>query len=594
MPSEIPATPPAAVIPARSKKAVTQFPAPKFTLVRDTDRGRNAHKLFKYWMELGALPLPNGQPDEKLVEVAEIRVYRCWPVIDLYVIDPQRKNIVFEFMNGACPFKDPFAYPEYFLKHFGAGDWKIVLLETGVAGPVMQALFKARGMEGAAEDLDAYPPKLDWRTITNCDENRSYINWRSRNGLPLPWEATTDEEGEIMALGLNGAPTGGNSSAVGDALRTVVESHTKLSERAVENAERIADARIAAVEHEGPSPVTVATNESIRLVTDTAKSMIDMVTSNSGKQYDPVEMLKATADIMEKNNNSDRGNSNLAGIDRILDAMEKSNARVISMYESQAQLMEKLVLAKNGDGSFGPGVVPEKQKSFSEQAKEFQTIAEVMGWSRAGQAAQAAATQAAPSGPSWFNETTAPIIVMGFQTVMVVAANIVYNWAAVKFKAGEPESPASALAKTQQALNNQNAMPGAAANPTADPQADAAAQERAGWTAFIDEFTGPFIAHLFVDPPAVPRGYTLAHFLQSDGTMAAMTANGRKNYLQLKSRLKLEGFEMLCRGHQPLWSKVGGHPNIRQFIREFMTYDEYQEKLRADAAKAAQPASEAA
>ena len=585
MPPENAVPEPVKAADAKKGRATTQFPKPPFSQVRDTDRGRNAHKLFTYWMNLGKEPLVNGQAGEKMTEVAEIRIYRCWPVIDLFKVDPGRKNIVFEFVYGPCPFKDPHAYPEFFLKKFGAGDWKVVLLEAGVAGPVMQAVFRARGMEGATEDLDAYPPKLDYRTLVNCDENTSYINWRSRNGLPLPWDETLDEFGEVseMPMSVTSGPGGGGGgmgTVVGDAIRTLAESNGRLTDRAIESSEKLMDAKLENVtarlnNNEEPSASAIAQNESIKLVTDTARSMVNMVTENSGKQYDPVELLRTTAEILGPK----KGDDGMAGLDRILNIVQASNDRVIEMYSKQAQLMETLVMKRNGEGSYGPGVQStEKPKTFSEQLNEFRSTADTLGFARPGASAVgAAAVAAAPDKPSWFNEHTAPIVIMGFQTVMVLVANIVHNWAAVKFKAGQPVKPEDALAQAQNVMNQQQAQP--ADSPAAH---DPAAEERAGWQTFIEEFTGPFINHLFTEGC---NGYTLALFLQSDGTMAAMTQNGRKNYMALKNRLGPQGFETLCRGHQPLWSKCGGHPHVRRFIQEFMNFDEHQDQLRREGTK---------
>jgi hypothetical protein len=564
----------------------TQFPAPKFSQVRDTDRGLNSHKFFTYWLELGQLPLTNGQPGEKMVDVAEVRVYRCWPVIDLYVIEPGRRNIVFDFIHGACPFKDPHAYPEYFLKHYGAGDWKVIILESGVSAPIMQAVFRARGMEGASEDLDTYPPKLDYRSLKKVDENTSYINWRSRNNLPLPWDQNEDVEGVgEMAMGLSSAPQTG-TSMLGEAFRTVADSNARLTDKAIDASERLVDAKLEAIRSdkvEEPSAIAMATTESIKLMSDSARAVMGMVTEHSGKQYDPVQMLNATAAIFEK-----RGGDH-DGLDKILSMVQNSNDRVIGMYAKQAEFMEKLVLARNGDGSYGPESAPEKPRSLTDQITEFRMMAETMGWQKPGSSngnavAAAAVAAAGPEKPSWFNENTAPIVMMGVQTVFVLVANIVHNWAAVKFQVGAPQKPEEALQKAQTTMRDmQAAANGEAPEPVA---ADPAAQERAGWQNFIEEFTGPFINHLFTEGC---NGYSLAMFLQSDGTMAAMTPNGRKNYLALKTRLGPQGFEALCRGHQPLWSKCGGHPHVRRFIKEFMDFDAHQEELRRKAAAESVP-----
>jgi hypothetical protein len=580
--------------PKTSAKATTQFPKPSFTFSQDRNGRQNAWKFFDYWQKLP----PN------LAELVEVRIYRCWPVVNAYLAGEETENKVFEFIHGPCPFKDPHGYVEYFVKKWSGGDWKLMLLESGVSGKVASCFFPARSLESpGTADFENYPPKIDIRTLTRDHDNDEYIRWRRRTNQPLPWDENEDDFFMASPQQQQAAPAApapvqmstSPAAVMGEAFKVMADSHVTLARQAVESAEKNAEYRERQAEARlhGPDPTSVGYQESIKLVTATADKMISMVTNNAGKAYDPIEILKAAKELRDE----PKAATGSDMMESVLKIVQASNDRVLSVYEKQAATMEKmLTLSKNGDGSHGPGAQVAPAKSFLDQAEEYKRIADLFGWNRSSlvRSSDQAPPPQAPEKPSWFNENTAPIIIMGFQTVMVLTANIVHNWAATKIQGMKPQNPAEAVQQMQQQMQQgqdpEAAAPGAGAGAGAGPTA--AERRNEMLRQFAIDFEQPFVGHYFVDNA---RGYTLAHYMMSEGTMDQVTPAGRQNYVNLKTlgRDTLERvneFRKLLAGNHSLWSKIqGDRRKLDQFITEFFTFDEWAEQERERRAKMTQP-----
>jgi hypothetical protein len=548
-----------------STRPKSQFPIPHRAVVRD-GKGKNCWKFFKYWKELTAA----------MDAVNEIRVYRCWPVIDLKVIEPGRRNIVFDFLEGECPVEDPYEYDKWFLERYGAGDWKLVIMEKGITGGLMTALFAARGL-GGGEDLDTYPPKLDYRTVTNCEENRTFIDWCRRNGKTLPWDGQEIEGDDFMSVTAAGTPAPAQAtahSAIGEVFKSMAQAHTDMAKAAIEGAKDSADIRVRLAESRGPDPQATATTEAIKLITGTADRMVKMVTDNAGKQYDPMDVLDRAAKILRPEG-GDGASAGMNGMmTLVLNSIQASNDRVLKVYEDQNKAMRDLItLKQNADGSHGPGIVP--QKSFIEQAEDYKRIADLFGWSKGAQSTSVSThlEPPQPAGSSWFNETTAPIIIMGFQTCMVLVANIVHNYAATKIKGMEPQSPGAAVAEANRMMQQSGqGGGGTGAAATTESDQEMRDKETKGWQNFVVQIEKPFLEHFFLPDP---KGYTLAAFVMSDGTMREVTENGRANYVAVR-RLGAAKFKLYLAGHAPIWSKIQGMPSqVDRFLQEFMDYDKW-------------------
>lgn len=542
----------------------TQFPKPRTKYSQDTARGKNAWKFFEYWQSL--------KPAH--AELCETWWYRCWPEIDVKIVQPDIDSVSIQMIAGPCPFKEPQGY-EQFLHEAGwagAGDYRVDLVETGVPGCIARAYISIR------DQLDSYPPKLDYRTVlVDAPANAYYVQWCGRNNIALPKStkrASLVEGGEEFQMG----------SMVGDAFKTLAESNSKLTERSIEQAERLAEARIEALEPEPSNVRDTAISESIGLVTHTAKQMVEMVTQHSGKQYDPVELLKTTAEVLG-NNKGDSGESGMnQTLTLFIGTIEKSNDRTMAILDKQNDTLRTILTARQDSG----GVPNAPQKTLLEQMKEAREMMDLFGFKRGGGGETSIAPAAAPQ-QSWFNESTAPIVMLGFQTGMVLLSNMVYNWSCAKFRnpGQEPVEPGAAMRQASQMTVQMQQQNGAAPSAAPNPQEEHKAQMQA----FIEEFTQPFIAHFFDATDAT--GYGLAHFLQSDGTMKGFTPAGRQNYMALRDKIGRKQFDLLVRGHTPLWSKVQGEPQrYQKFLDEFFGYDQWAADRAAKAKAAAAPEPE--
>lgn len=536
-----------------------QFPEPEARTVGDSDRSHTAHKFFEYWHSL---------KDHPAVELLEARFYRTWPYTDEKLLDKNAQTTI-EIIMGAMPFNDPQEYESWCREKWGCGGYKAYLNEKGVSGPMMTCLHF-----GNRREMHEYPPKLDIRTVVqNLKENEPYYLFCRQNGIVLPWEKPAGEENEMA----------GGSAIVMEALKTSNETLVEMSKERVEDAQRaaeqaaeLAEARIEAAQTRGPDAETTAATRAIEMVSDTARSMVAMAKENSGKQFNAIEIIEATGKLME----SRRGGGENELMRHLLDMQDKAHQREIAHMETTNRFMTQ-VLDKLGQVS-----APPPQKTVIEQINEWKQIQEVLGIApnRAVQHQAAPAPAPPPEKESWFNESTAPIVMAAFQTGMILLANIVHNLMTPKTGVAT-QSPQEAMQAAAQVTRQAQAAAGV--ETTADPAEAQAAKEKAGWTEFMHKLEGPFTSHFFMREA---KGYTLAFFILSDGSMEGETEKGRANYNAIKTRLGKANFDLLVRGNQEIWSRVKGMPaQYQRFIDEFFTFDDYMVQVAKDRAAAASP-----
>jgi hypothetical protein len=567
------------------KKKVGELPKPRFRVVRDTDQKRNVVKFFDYWRSLSGQVIPLDAPDApQQSDLIEFRVYRLWPACDVRQVRKEVKTNYWEFFEGeiqkatlqysliAEPGEilnfDVESYEDLFNERYGAGEWHILLNEKGVSGPLMEAYFKCG-------DLGQHPPKIDYRMIVKgSPKNEGYIRWLENQNIPLPWTqaASNSEEEEDMAAN--------------EALKMMADTVVNQSKQNAELAEKIADARVEAIENAQPDEEQVAVNESIKMVTETAresnKMMADMVKQHAGKQYDPVEMMRATTEFLTpflKPGTDDGGKSSWMEMTKLL---LDNQAKVFEVQSAgmreEMSLLKSIVLGKNADGSPVTAVARVGEtsvaapKSFADQLKELRTMSELMGWTNGGGKSKRDDEEVEkPAEKSiWLvlAENAGPIMT-GLTTLGFLAANVIYN---SRLKPEEkPVAP-------QEALQKMNQQPGAPAGAQPQPHAaqPAAASPLGEWGMFIQQIEGPLLQHFFHPEGPKGKGYDLAYWVQTDGNGATITPTGRQTYMILKERLGFKGLDLLIKNYEPIWNKVKGTPQqYEQFLKEFFTYDEF-------------------
>lgn len=557
---------PAKAIPS----ARSTFPKPRFAKVQDKGAKQNCVKFFEYWREIGGTP---DKPHAR-AELIEVRIYRHWPVVNLKLGEPTRRDTVWEMITGACPF-DPSKYIQGFLERFNSGEWHVCLNETGVHGAIMECYF-------SAIDLDHYPPKVDLTTVlTGVEKNRDYLRWLAVNNIKTPWDnPQSGEEEDDMA----------NSS---DALRVVSDALVRTTEATVNATHEAADAKIEAAEartqaseRRGPSAHDQAESAAIGLVVKTAEKMMDSVSAHAGQQYDPLQMMKGAVELMQSTSNSD------GTVKLVIDMMKESNQRQLETLQMQFEFLKTTFEASQRNTAMAPmsaGMVQAPADPFAALASNVESLtrlATALGFSRPGQNAAPAENvyQAPPEPPSkgmgqLIVENIVPIL-----SIMALAANILYN---MKAKDGAAQSPEEALKKAtsdpmlaglaQQAAGG---MPGAAP-PAAHPAAQPSGDPLAAWQTFILQLQKPFIAHFFGQDYS---GYTLAEFVMSNGSGGPTNEVGRENYVAVRDQLGRAGLDKLIRENFEIWSKVQGSPQrYEQFMTEFFGYDDWSRSQEAAA-----------
>jgi hypothetical protein len=538
------------------------FPEPPFHRVEDRGGKLNCIKFFSYWASL-------TKPLGDRIELCQVKIYRHWPVISVKLVEPERKDTYIEMMTGACPL-EPENYVQWFLDRFGSGRWHVVMNEDHVHGEIMEAYF-------SAIDLDRYPPKLDLRTVVVGEKsNETYLRWLAATGVKTPWANPQGQEDDDM------------SSAAGEALKVVATAVTDMAQKNVELAEAAADARVEAAEaketdrRENPEeariPVSAAI-EGMKMVSNAADQTIKMVTSHAGSQFNPIEMMKAAAEIVRPQKNDD------PTLGLVLNALTSANERALAMQKEQLDFYKAMVMKPNGDGSFSlaPQQVQPPQpvgglRSMLEEGKELVELAEMLGFKRAGRGA--AVPEAPPPEPGKSIMVTIVENIVPITTGLALVANLLYN----VLRKGEPQNPQEAVQNAQRqaaafvppeaqpqptGFHPQPDQPGAA-----QPQPAANGDPFAAWRQFITEIEGPLVSHFF---GTNYNGYTFAEFILSNGSGAGENTVGRKTYDTIKEQLGPAGFDQLVQSHFPLWSKLSGTPQkYKQFLTEFFTYDEWQ------------------
>lgn len=529
-----------------------QFPRPQFKQVEDGAK-RNAIKFFNYWK--GLKPL--------LAAIVEVRVYRLWPACDLFLADPARKGVDIQLIEGPIPF-EPEEYEEFFFRAHGCGRYRCTLTEKGEANEVMRAYFGEQSID------PENPPKVDPITVLNSPTNKYYIDWLRANEKPLPRWATRE-----MGPGNEDSEM---SNGIGEALRVATDATVRMANHSVEMAQSVAEARVRAIEdrnHE-PDARDVAVRESIGMVTQTANEMVKMVTQNSGKQYDPIDMMRTTAELFSKSQTG-------PDITGILTLYQQSNDRVFSLFSQQAEMYQRMLTRDSTAVVHQPA-----QKSMLEELETVSRMAELMGFSRGGVSRARHDDAPTPAAaPGWFNENTAPMVMLGAQAIFTIIGNAIYNWSCVKIAAVnpnadmKPEAPNDAIRKAAATnpmlahlTQQQPGAGGAAVDPQKDAKRRAAEEAKAQWNQFLKDFEAPLLQYFFQGG----SGTDLAYYLISDGKLAGPTKVGIQNYVALK-RLGPRGLDMMLRGFTSIWSALedaakADEPRYLKFLEDFMSLDD--------------------
>ncbi len=532
------------------------LPPPPFRLVQDhPGKKRNCVKFFEYWKELaGTVPDPKDA-----AQLVEVRFYLHSPVVEPKLVDPLAKTRFLHLVTGAIWFENPEDYVVEVSRKFGSGKWYTCLNEVNVHVCLMAARFESE------MDWDTYPPQIDLRMLVrNSDENQDYMRWLAKTGAKTPWgHPDLDEDGE--------------DDMASEATKTLADAVTSMAETAVRAVQEGSDAKLDALQEQldgnsksrSPMVDASAAAESIKLVSATADAankaafgfadkMVDMVTKNSGSQFNPIEVMRAAHEMM--------GPKDDGSIKLLVEAMKDDRKQLVEMQTKQFDFMQTVLKDRNqpvGDG----GTVLGGLDGMLDQAEKVKRAAELFGWSRGGSEPTAPAAPLSKPLMESISENIVPVCTM-ITTVLTIGANIFYN---MRLKPGEAaQNPAEALVKAQA---NNPAIQYQQQQQAAPPQ-----DPRLAWKKFINDISKKMETHFYGGDGGLLNGYTFAEWILSDDSdLGTTTPEGRKAYVRLRDQLGRVAFDQLVREHERLWPMFQGmQVKYNSFLDEFFGYDEWQ------------------
>lgn len=520
---------------------------------------------------ISELPAPNryefAKPDEFFSYLRKIPLekrkritlnfYRYHPVCDMTAGGTKTKSIDV-IMGEAEPF--PFANDDWelaILHLYGSGNYGCYLNEMN------RTICRCLKIS-TKWDLENYPPIVDPATLDqNHPNNKAYIQWLRQKGITLPSEQDKQQEESDMLAG--------------EAMKTMADTVNQLAMRSMV-----------------PTPPQQSMGE--KLTFEAAKSAIDIVadqaksTNNARTQEsNPLELVNALVSVADKMRGNTNGNDDAMKTmlhetmqtNRML--MEKMFTRDVTPPKSGIDSLKETVGLfkdlKEVFGSTAPNKTDDEDKPGKESVGEMlvrslPTVAPVIlqlvdrgmtAWTMLRQPVPVVATQPPTQQmqpPQSVNQMT-PAQMQEAAQRQAVNPNVPVNGSS----SGESSQMTQPPPQTQQVpINPATSQP----YTPEELQAWQEAQQRyRQYHGFIASIMNPLLNHLNDTNPNTEErknGYDFADWF--------ISGNGRVMY----DTIKTVGVDTLMGAFQsypPLWGQIGGiEVKVRQFVEEFMTYDE--------------------
>ena len=532
------------------------FPTSKFKFSADTPSGKNAVRFFQYWKNL----------DPELAQLASVKIYRLWPVIDLMLVEPDRKHVAVDIIDGPMPFDRPEDYQQWFIDRYKSGEWKCVLNEAQVDGAIAEAVF-------SAIDPDILP-EVDLRTVVWGNvKNRDFRRQLEARNVRIPGDNPEQEKADKQQQEQEQMENSA-VSALADQNRQLMEQNKELTDKVMDHKQPTATPE--------PSGDQFAMRSTIGLVVDVSKELV----KQSGQGLNPAQMMDSTCTMIEKVTNLTKQDNLTPMMEMMRMSMDSQN-KILEQSQAALQRQHELELARINAAAKAPETAVAKiEKSFIEQLREYKEIGELLG---VGGKRRSHDDDDEPKKPGWLElllqngpQIVGPLtpILLGLATRFGLMPNppAAPPQTAVQQQPGPPQPP-----NPLQQLANQ-----IAAN---------LPPELHQYVPLIMALEKPFAAKFTLQPG--PDGYGLAEFVRCEGLGGDETPKGRADYMMIKEQLgpkfdgegpdrKLVGwpFMLLVRAHPNLWAMVQSVPRpLETFMTEFFTYDEMIQKEQEDGQK---------
>jgi hypothetical protein len=521
----------------------TQFPMPPTkTIHADSEATwEKGTKFIEYWLSL----------PEPMVELADVRTYREWPIIDRKLSNAENNQSISR-IQGKCPFTVE-NWREELLHRFGTGTYKFMMNEAGTPGWVCQAYVKTR------EDMESHPPRIDLRELNRGHpDNQSYIDGLRARGTKFPGDpdyvAPKDEERKDDMEG----------SAVQELVSTVRELATErnqptpipLTEQAVVKAMEMTNK---------------AANTSIEMVRDTNTKLS---TANAAGQ-DPAKMLGSLVDVVQKivPKPDDTVLKQVLADNAALrkDITDMQTARMKSL-EDEIKASRAIVTAP-----------PSKEKTLLEQLDERIAIDERLD-KLTGRNKRRKHNddddddedqEEKPRKMGMLEKivNVIPVISTTVLSLGQIGASMMHNYAVAQSAAAAVRNPA----QPPQPGPQPEKPPELPAGALPAGQTDEAGQIRIAleWLTSVQPV---FFSHFFGEKSG---GDTFAHWVVTSGMGADQTLEGRQTYESVKAAGKANILSLLQM--HALWGQIGSNQGkVEQFVENFIDYDRLREEAEGE------------
>ena len=501
--------------------------------------------------------------------VAELRVYREWPVVDRRLIGERSAKCI-EKLEGRPKFESAAGFEEWFLHCYGSGRYKVIANEKGVTGAIAMCKFTL--------EESGHPPRINPKElIAGHPENKGFIESMKHAGI-IPWDDSDVPEG--FDEDDNGNEEDDEDMIAAEVLRSQNEQTKQLTDKVIQMAEN---------NNRGPDPEIIHAEQIGKMYQSAAQGAVEMIKTNAGPQLNPIEIMRAAK---EMNTQSDP----MAVTSMVVGILQTSNAQMIEMMQRSHEQTLELVRVQNQPASapssaVGPASPPKGElEALLDSGEKLQRLEKIFGGG-----SRSHSRDEEPLKPQGFfgnlmeyaaqNPQQA---LMGITTVMALATNLVLSFL------GKGVSPEEAIRKATAAPDG------------AVPQGQQQQQQKPWQVIFVENSTGPFLSHLYGEGT---DGYTFAEFVIGNGMGAGPTPDGRRTYDSIKEQLSprvVNGQNVfplfdLMRAYPPLWQRLADSSNphvpanpmkLQKFFEEFFAYDD-EIIRRADEEEKARPATNA-